>query len=234
MRALRWLIFDVDGTLFDYDRAEAGALALAFADFGLPFDSDTLATYRAINDRLWRAFEQGSMDQSTLKVRRFAELATAIDAPVISPETMSDVYLRHLANGVDLIPGALRTVKALQPFFHLAVITNGLEAVQRPRLAGSALNGCFEVIVVSEEVGASKPQPEIFDLALAHMRHPDRQSVMIVGDSLTSDMQGGLNAGIHTCWFNPTGRRREPDLPVTFEIRRLSQLPGLVGRPELA
>jgi 2-haloacid dehalogenase len=222
----KWLMFDLDGTLFDYNRAEQHALRSTFEQMALPFQESYLPVYREINSQLWHDFEQGLVDQDTLRLRRFERLFEALEIQCDLP-AFSASYLTHLGNGAFLMAEAEETVRALQARFNLAAITNGLKDVQRTRLAVSNLGGCFKATIISEEVGAAKPAPEIFDVAFEQMGHPAKAEVLIVGDSLTSDMAGGHNYGIDTCWFNPTAQPND-HTPSTYEIRRLGELLRIV------
>ena len=223
-----WVLFDVDGTLFDYDAAEAKALAGAFSAFGLPYAPATSAVYREINARIWEAFERGEIAQSVLRWKRFALLFEALGLQA-DPAGFSARYLELLALGSDLMPGAEETVRALQGRVGLHLITNGLREVQRSRFARSSIGGCFSGMVISEEVGASKPDGRIFDVAFEQMGRPPRERVLIVGDSLTSDIRGGNDYGIDTCWFNPAHRERTVDVEPRYEVDRLGTVLGLVG-----
>jgi 2-haloacid dehalogenase len=222
----KWLLFDLDGTLFDYDRAEQNALRRAFEQMGVPYQESYLPIYHEINHRLWLDFEKGAIDQAKLRLQRFELLFEAIDARCDLP-ALSANYLIHLANSGFLMADAEDTVKTLHGQVDLAAITNGLTDVQGPRLARSSLGGYFKAVIISEEVGSAKPSPEIFDTAFARMGHPARGEVLIVGDSLTSDIQGGHDYGIDTCWFNPSGMAHD-GVPSTFEIRRLAELIQIV------
>lgn len=222
-----WLLLDADGTLFDYDRAEAMALQRTFEQMGHAFEAGHVETYREINGQIWLDFEQGRISQEHLRTRRFELLFDAVGAR-LSPEAFSAAYLENLARGTDLIDGAEEVVRALHGRVGLMLITNGLHEVQRPRVARSALSGFFAGLVISEEVGAAKPDPLIFDVAFQRMGRPRREAVLMVGDSLTSDMRGGVAYGLDTCWYNPEGRPRHPDVPVRYEIRDLRQLVDLV------
>jgi 2-haloacid dehalogenase len=222
----KWLLFDMDGTLFDYDQAERNALTRAFEQMAIPYQEAYLPVYREINSQLWRDFERGAVDQATIRLRRFERLFESLEIQCDLP-AFSASYLAHLGNSAFLMAEAEETVKSLWGRFNLAAITNGLMDVQRPRLAGSRLSGCFKVVIVSEEVGSAKPAPEIFDIAFEQMGHPAKNEVLIVGDSLTSDIAGGHGYGIDTCWFNPTGQPND-HTPGTFEIRRLGELLRIV------
>jgi 2-haloacid dehalogenase len=218
-----WLLFDADGTLFDYDRAEGTALEHAFVELGVAFEPACLDLYREINMRVWRQFENGQITAEQLRLRRFELLFEALSQP-LAPAEFSPIYLRHLARGSHLIDGASEVVPALCAKYRLALITNGLRDVQRPRLAGSAIRDCFAEVIISEEIGAAKPDPAIFDAAFARLGRPPRTEVLLVGDSLTSDIAGGRRYGLDTCWFNPTGAARPADATSTYEIRHLNEL----------
>jgi 2-haloacid dehalogenase len=221
-----WLLFDMDGTLFDYDRAERHALRSTFEQMGIPYQESYLPIYSEINRQLWLDFEKGGIDQARLRTRRFELLSEAINVDYDLP-AFSASYLIHLGNGIFLMDEAEEMVKSLWGRFNLAAITNGLTEVQRPRLAASSIDGCFKAVIISEEVGAAKPAPEIFDVAFERMGHPARSEVLIVGDSLTSDILGGHNYGIDTCWFNPDGKT-DGQAMSTYEIHRLAELLRIV------
>lgn len=223
-----WVMLDADGTLFDYDGAEAAALERSFAAFGLAYAPSHLDTYRQINGEVWQALEDGNMSPARLRTYRFELLAGAIGVS-LDPEAFSDAYLRELASCSQLIVGVVETVRQLAAWVRMLVITNGLREVQRPRLARSAIWPYMADVVISEEVGAAKPAPEIFDAAFEKMGRPARERVLIVGDSLSSDIQGGSDYGIDTCWFNPDGAPRSLGVRITYEIARLSELPAIVS-----
>lgn len=222
-----WLLLDADGTLFDYDHAEATALQRTFEQMGHTFEPNHAEAYRRINGQIWLDFEQGLVSQEDLRIRRFELLFDSVGVH-LSPGTFSTAYLENLARGTKLMEGAEEVVRALHGRVGLVLITNGLHEVQRPRFERSALNGYFADLVISEEVGAAKPDPLIFDVAFGRMGRPRKETVLMVGDSLTSDMRGGVDYGLDTCWYNPEGRPRDPDVPVRYEIRDLRQLLSLL------
>jgi len=223
-----WLLFDADGTLFDYDKAETAALQQTFQALDAPYQPDYLPVYRRVNSQLWRAFERGEIAQNQLKLRRFELLAEAIDLP-LDPVQFSAVYLAQLGQNAQLIDGTEAMLQTLSGEINMVLITNGLHAVQRSRFALSPLPAYFADIVISEEVGVAKPDPRIFDIVFEVMGNPTRERVLIIGDSLSSDMAGGANYGIDTCWFNPNGRERDGQAGITHEIRRLADLPPMLG-----
>jgi 2-haloacid dehalogenase len=222
----RWLLLDADGTLFDYDRAELDALCATFEDVELHFDPAWLEVYRQINAGLWWQFERGEVDQETIKTRRFERLGDELGV-TLEPVQFGRQYLAHLAEGTHLIEGAEEALQALHGKCGLVVLTNGLKEVQRPRLARSRIGRLLDRVIVSEEVGAAKPDGRIFEVAFEQMGQPSKREVLMVGDSLSSDIRGGNDFGIDTCWFNPDGRVPDEDVS-TYEISHLCELVSIV------
>ena len=227
MANYEWVVLDADGTLFDYDRAETEALSAAFASFDACPDASALAVYREVNDRLWKAFERGEVTQERLRTQRFADLFAAIGL-TLDPDRFSQTYLTHLARGTYLINDAEHVVRSLRSEVRLVLLTNGLADVQRPRLARSALRGLFDAVVISEEVGVAKPDGRVFDICFRHMGRPAKSSVLMVGDSLSSDIRGGIDYGIDTCWVNLDTHPPDPVRQPRFVIRQLTELLPIV------
>lgn len=227
-RSYRWLLFDADGTLFDYDAAEKSALERTFTQFALPMAPGTLDAYREINHQLWQALERQEITPESLRTRRFQRLFDAVGLRA-DVGRFSAAYLDHLATAAPLMAGAREVLAALRDRCRFAIITNGLRTVQRSRLARSAIRADIAALIISEEVGSAKPAAGIFDTAFAAMGQPSRSEVLMVGDSLTSDMQGACDYGIDACWFNPARQPRPVGLPVTYEIGRLTELIDLLG-----
>jgi YjjG family noncanonical pyrimidine nucleotidase len=223
-----WVMFDADGTLFDYDKVEVAALESTYEEMGLAYDVAQARVYRQINADMWLDFEQGRISQQRLRTKRFELL---FDAAQIECDTeeFSQRYLANLALGTDLVDGAESVVRSLHGRVGLLLITNGLTEVQRPRFARSAVGQYFPKVVISEEVGVAKPDPKIFDIAFEQMGNPAKEDVLIVGDSLTSDIKGGSLYGIDTCWFNPGQQPRDPDLEIRYEIAELAELLEIVN-----
>jgi 2-haloacid dehalogenase len=224
-----WLLFDADDTLFDYPQAEAKALGWTFEEMGLEYGPEVLPVYHRFNRQVWQEFEQGTLTAVNLRTKRFALLFAEL-ALTVDPETFSPRYLKNLARGSDLLPGAEETLRALASDFHIAVVTNGLGDVQRSRLEHSPIKPYIEKLFISEELGAVKPEKAFFDHVFAQIGQPEKQEVLIIGDSLTSDMLGGVRYGLDTCWFNPLGK--VTDLAVTSEIKKLEELTSLLRIPK--
>ena len=230
MTKYQWLLFDADGTLFDYDRAEKFALTTTFANFSLHYTENILDIYRVINDQMWRDFELGKVTQTQLKRERFHRLLISIKINgELDAEAFSKRYLQNLGNCAYLITYAESIIQTLSGQIHLALITNGLKEVQRSRLAKSTIGSNFEVIIISDELGVSKPHPGIFDAAFDAMGNPEKDQVLIIGDSLSSDIKGGSDYGIDTCWFNPHGKPRDTKARIEYEIQDLRQIFDIVS-----
>ena len=223
----RWILFDADGTLFAYDSAESFAFKTTLEKHGYGATPDSLKLYRRINSRLFRELEMGQIKAKELRTKRFKLLFSELDFNIEVNE-FSRQYLGNLSKGSELLPGAIETVKALNSKCKLLIITNGIGEVQRSRFNASELKSYFDDVVISDEVGAAKPSKEIFDIAFEKMNMPAKKETLIVGDSLTSDMYGGVNFGIDTCWYNPLGIQNDQDFEVTYEIQNLEQVINLV------
>lgn len=222
------ILFDADNTLFDFDKAAEEALRLTFEEFGLPFTQEWFVRYRKIDESLWLKLEEGKITSEELRWRRFALLLG--DLPEINPVELSDSYLKYLGQGRFLLPGAKEVVEALAKKYVLAVVTNGLEEVQLARFKGSPLEKYINHLIISETAGYNKPHPGIFDYTFKRIQHLEKSNVLMVGDSLTSDIKGGLNYGIDTCWYNPQGTNNESAVMPTYEIRHLCELLDLLDK----
>jgi len=221
-------LFDADGTLFDYDRAERAALEQVLGQIGVSTDPGQLAAYRRINQALWQAVEKGEITPGMVKVRRFELLLEAIQV-AYSPNALSASYLECLANCSELLEDAGEVLGALRRRYQIAILTNGLKEVQRGRLSRSAIRPHISQIIISEEVGAAKPAREFFDQAFARLGHPSKREVLMVGDGWASDIQGAVQYGIDASWYNPGRKPRPANCEITREIAALRELSDWLG-----
>ncbi|MEX1176951.1 MAG: YjjG family noncanonical pyrimidine nucleotidase [Nitriliruptor sp.] len=227
------MLFDLDGTLFDYEASEAAAVAATLEEAGTPSTDEVVALYREVNARHWRALERGETTAAELRLARWAEVFETVgSAPTLDVAALAERYLEHLAAGTHLVADAEAVLEELSATHAIAFITNGLADVQRPRLASSPVGRFAEVVVISDEVGAAKPDGAIFDAAFAAMGSPPRDDVVLVGDSVTADVAGGIAYGLTTVWFDPAGLGPVPDggPQPTHRISRLRELPPLLRR----
>ena len=221
------IFFDADDTLFDYPMAERAALLACLDEFAVPADAAAFtAAYRRHNRDVWQAFERGETDQTTLRVERFRRLFAELGIPGLPLEQISSYYLEALACQPQLLPGALETIRGLAAKYPLALITNGIAAVQNQRFAASPITPFFRSIVISEEIGVAKPDPRIFRPALEKLGVA-AADVLYVGDSVTSDMAAARNAGMDFCWINPRGAPLPEGHAPVYIITAISEFPAL-------
>jgi 2-haloacid dehalogenase len=228
MQQYEWLWFDADGTLFDYDRAERAAFQRAFQLIGATFDPGYLTAYQRINRALWQAVEKGELTPDAVKVRRFELLLQTIGVEY-PPAAFSACYLECLAERSELVEDAAEVLEELQRKYRMAILTNGLQAVQRGRLARSVIRRHIAEIIISEEIGFAKPAKEFFDVALIRLGNPSRRTVLMIGDGWASDILGAIQSGLDACWYNPGRKPRPGGGAVTGEIASLRELMEWLG-----
>ena len=226
--AYRWLLFDADGTLFDFDRAQEEALRKCWADAGLASADGLVPLFRSINEELWGLYERGETTQDCLRVERFERLLEAMAAEAAADD-LARGFVDRLARHGTLYAGAADLLTRLAERHVLALVTNGIPEVQRSRIRHSGIEDLFSAIVISGEVGAAKPDARFFDAAFDRLGHPPRREVLIIGDSLSSDIEGGHAYGIATCWLNPDGAAVPAGVEPTHQVRRLADLPELLA-----
>lgn len=217
-------LLDADNTLFDFGKAEKNAFRRTFeALSGRPCTEELYACYSRLNSALWEALERGEITKPQLQQTRFArflrEQGLSGDG-----DAWNEAYLDRLAEGNFLFDGAEETCRRLSAHAPLYIATNGVTRVQKRRLRESAIAPYVSGIFVSEEAGAEKPSRIYFAHVFRQLGQPPREKVLMVGDSLTSDMTGGRNYGIDTCWYNPKEKPLPGDCAVTWQIARLSDL----------
>ena len=226
------ILFDADNTLLNFDAAENKALAETLVNYGIEPDAETVQTYRTINEELWRQLEKGQIRREKLFSERFNRFLKAIDAAGDGVE-MNRFYLEQLSTHPDLMSAeVLDVLRELSEVATLAIVSNGAQMVQTRRLAESGVMNFMEDVFISEKMGCEKPNARIFDAALRALGVENREHVLVVGDSLTSDIQGGVNAGLDTCWFNPGHAENPGKVTPTYEIASLEELYPLVMEPE--
>lgn len=199
-----YVLLDADNTLFDFDAAEERALNLTLTHYGYAATAENRRCYLTLNRALWAAFDRGEVDKDFLLAERFARLQQALGGAHDSAE-MNRFYLARLGEGADLLPGAEAFCRTLAQACTLAIITNGVASVQRGRFDKSPLSGLIPHLFISGEMDCQKPQKVFFQKVLAAMDIIDSRRAVVVGDSLTADIQGAVNAGLDSIWYNPKG-----------------------------
>lgn len=218
-----WLLFDVDNTLLDFDSAAKIAFHKTLEIFKIPARPQIYSIYKKVNHLVWTAYENKEISSEALRPKRFELFLKEINLPG-QPAEMNETYLSLLIESSTLWRGAKDVLNQLSSQYQMAVITNGLKEVQRPRLALTQIDHFFQTIIVSDEIGVAKPQAGFFDYAFQQIKSSSKNKVLVIGDSLNSDIKGGINYGLDTCWFNPMGKDNTSGLQPTYEIRTLREL----------
>ena len=226
---LEALFLDLDDTILDFHQAERVAVGKAFAALGLEPTPAVVDRYHVINQLYWQRLERGDLTREQVIVGRFDALFQELGVS-IDPVACMELYEGLLAVGHYFLPGAKEALDTLRKNYRLFLASNGSADVQDARIKSAGLAPYFEQIFISQRVGANKPSPEFFRRCFAQIPNLCPDQAMMVGDSLTSDMRGGGNAGMVTCWINPQGHSRNPGIPVDYEIPDLAHLPALLQR----
>lgn len=223
------VLFDLDDTLLDFHKAEEIAVKKTFSQLGIPPTDAIAARYSEINRSQWELLEKGELTREQVLTRRFRLLFDELGSSCREQDAQH-IYEHLLSIGHYFIDGAEELLKTLHPLYDLYIVSNGTAHVQDGRIAGAGIAPYFQDIFISQRVGVNKPDARFFDRCFAAMPPGARERAVIVGDSLTSDIQGGRNAGIRTCWFNPHGKPPRADIPADYELAALAELPALLKR----
>ena len=224
---IEFLFLDLDDTILDFHKAERIALSKTIREFGLEPTEEVLSRYHVINKWHWEQLELGKLTRAEVLENRFGALFAEFGIQA-DQAACARAYEHNLSIGHYFLPGAEEAVEILSRRYRLFLASNGTASVQKGRMTSANLYRFFEFCFVSQEIGHNKPSREYFEAAFARIPGFDKSKCLMVGDSLTSDIQGGINAGIKTCWINPTHAPGRPDIQPDYEIEALSQLPGLL------
>jgi YjjG family noncanonical pyrimidine nucleotidase len=220
------ILFDADGTLFDFTRAEREAFEKTLRQFGIHENLSFLhKEYEKINLKIWKEFEEKIITSTKLRLERFRRFFTQ-EKLSLDPVEISPVYLKYLSQGTHLLNGAEEIVEYFYGKCEIALATNGLSDVQYPRIQNSRLAKYFKHIFISEDIGFPKPDRKYFEHIFQKL--PFRDSSIIVGDNLYSDIKGGSDFSIDTCWFNPNKRTNESSIVPTSKISDLVELKRII------
>lgn len=223
------VLLDLDDTLLDFHKAERLAVARTFACLGIQPEEAVIRRYSEINAAQWKRLERGEISREQVLVGRFTLLFEELGVSCSSQEAKT-AYECFLSQGHYFMPGAEALLEALRDRYRLFLCSNGTAAVQEGRLKSAGIGPYFEKIFISEEVGFNKPSPEFFERCFEKIPGFSRDLAIMIGDSLTSDILGGINAGIRTCWFNPLGKPGREDIVPDYELSELEQVSGLLKK----
>lgn len=216
MKKYSTLLFDADNTLLDFDFAEKQAVKKLCEQFNINYTEEHGKQYSVINQALWKRLEKGLITRDVLKIRRFQQFAEYLGTDA-DPEKMADCYINALSECGKIIPGADELCLKLSRHYDMHIITNGLAVVQKRRLAECGLLKYFSGYFISEETGSQKPEKQFFNYVLSRIPEKDKSKICIIGDSLSSDILGGINSGIDTCFFSPSKQTDIPYQP-TYQV----------------
>lgn len=221
------LLFDADQTLLDFHRSEHEAVTDCLKAFSVPADNSTVAKYSEINDMYWKMLERGEIEKNQLYSARWKTFAETYGYD-IDVEKISEMYINRLSEKAYVLDGAEELCQTLSKHCRLYIITNGNKKVQNSRMSNVALSKYFLGRFISEEIGFEKPSVEYFNIVKSKIQDFDPKTTLVIGDSLTSDIQGGINAGLDTCWYNPQSKKAPDDMNITYIIKNLSEIEDIV------
>ncbi len=222
------LLLDADGTLLDFEDAEHRAFVNTATLYHIPNIPAALKEYKQINASLWRAHEQGLITREGLQNQRFTRMLRYLNLPG-DGVLMNETYMGFLGLGAKCLPGALQVCQTLSRMAKLYIITNGISKTQHQRIQNSGLLPFLSGVIISQDTGFQKPQEGFFAYTMQKLPHQDKSRMLVVGDSLTSDIEGGNRFGIDTCWFNPQHAPNPAKVACTYEIHDLQELIPLVN-----
>lgn len=223
----RYILFDADNTLLDFDKAQRLSFNEVLKYYGYQYSDQTFKQYEVINQNLWHQFELGLIEKKVVQEKRFLEFFSVLGEKVDGAQADS-VYQENLSKQYWLMPNAEKICKVLSQHAILVIVTNGVGKTQRLRIANSKIAKLMSYVIVSEDIGYSKPNINFFTETFKVIGRSKNDSILIVGDSINSDIQGGINVGIDTCWYNPSGKQTPVGLNLNYVISNLNQLPKII------
>lgn len=228
---IKVILWDIDGTLLDFEAAEKAAINQCFASHGMgECTEEMLKRYSVINRKYWEALEKGEMTKPEILVGRFREFFEGEGLPTEKAESFNEEYQVRLGDTIVFRDNGYELVQKYKGQLKQCAVTNGTKVAQDRKLKNSKLDKLFDGIFISDVLGVEKPNVAFFDKVFEAIGTYDKSEVIIVGDSLTSDIRGGNNAGILTCWYNPkktehtNGQSGTSDVHIDFEISNLWEL----------
>lgn len=222
---VRFILLDLDDTILDFKKAESNAISKTLAKMGVDVTDALIARYSEINDMMWKKLERGERTRAQILTERFELLYKEAGLSIDASETWN-VYESVLSQGHFFIDGAPELLKELYKKYELYLVSNGTASVQKGRLESANIEKYFKGIFISQNIGFNKPDKRFFDAVTKQIDGFDPSLAVIIGDSLTSDIQGGINAGLRTVWFNPKGKTA--DITPDFTVSKLADIPGLI------
>lgn len=226
---IKFVFIDLDDTILDFKEAEKEALVKMLKTFDIKPNDYIVKRYSYYNLTQWKRLERGEITRQQVKINRYKLLFDELGID-ISPESATAVYEENLSHGCFFINGSVNMLMELYKSYDLYIVSNGTKRVQEGRLGDSGIKKYFKDIFISEDIGFNKPDRNFFERCFERIKNFDINKAVIIGDSLTSDIKGGINAGIKTIWFNPGGEKNNDEIKPDYEISDLSQAAPLLGK----
>ena len=223
------LLIDADETILDFSKAEHEAFFIAMESRGVRANEEIYKQYSAINLALWKAYERGEIDKSVIPTRRFEQLYERLSIPG-DPIAAAEAFVSALTLQGHLLHGARDFLEEACRSFDLYAVTNGIQSVQKGRFAKADINRYFKGVFISEEIGYGKPDARYFDYVLEHVNEKDKNRILVIGDSLTSDVLGAHNAGLDSVWLNVRGAAFYGEIEPTYTVPGFEELYGVIGQ----
>lgn len=226
--AYNCLLLDMDDTLLSFKESEKQSLTKVFEKYNIPATDENIQTYHDVNESLWKEFEKGKIKKHVLEKTRFQKFGQAAGVEITQSEQMNKDYRSFLSQSAILFDGVIEFLEDIEDHATIAIVTNGIEAVQQNRIKISGIDDFIDGLYTSEKVGAQKPNKQIFTSALKDLGIEKWDKVLVVGDRLQSDIKGGINAGLDTCWVNFSNEENTTNITPKYEVRDFTQLKNII------
>lgn len=223
------ILWDVDQTLLDFDKSQDYALRFCFQNLNLEINDEIVRIYASINDSYWKRLELGEVTKKELLTGRFDRLFEQLHIETVTSADIAPMYQKALGSVYFYRDDSLNLCKSLQGKVRQYVVTNGVSSTQRNKLRLSGFDQIMDGIFISEEMNYAKPDIRFFEGCFQQINDFQKESTLIVGDSLTSDIKGGNQAGIDCCWYNPMGHKNESGLRIDYEIQNLWEVEEILS-----
>ncbi len=226
--AYNCLLLDMDDTLLSFKDSERQSLTKVFEKYNIPVTDKNIQTYHDVNDELWKEFEKGKIKKHFLEKTRFQKFGQAAGIEITQSEQMNKDYRSFLSQSAILFDGVIEFLEDIEDYATIAIVTNGVESVQQNRIKISGIEEFIDGLYTSEKVGAQKPNKHIFISALKDLGIEKWDKVLVVGDRLQSDIKGGINAGLDTCWVNFSNEENTTNISPKYEVKDFTQLKNII------
>ena len=213
------VLLDFDDTLVSFGQSERIAITKVYNKYNIPVTEENIEYYHTENEKLWRDFEKGKIKKKDIEKTRFQKVISKFGITGVNGDQMNRDYLNYLKNSAILMDGAIEFLEDIEDY-----ATNGIDAVQQNRLKLSRVIDFADGVFTSEKSGYNKPDKRIFFNALKTLGVENNKKVLVVGDNLHSDIKGGINAGLDTCWVNFSGAENTTNITPTYTALDFTQL----------